>query len=237
MTAPDHWFEPLADHMGRAYLRYSFTKGTEQEVDFLVDALALEPGMRVLDVGCGPGRHAHALGRRGIRVLGVDISARVVELAAEGAPDGVEFLRQDARHLDVGSGFDAAISLCQGAFGLVGPGPDLDVLAGMAAAVRSGGAAALSAFSAYFSLTYQKEATFDPATGIAHEHTEVKDEAGTARSAELWTTCYTPRELRLLLERVGLDVEDIWSVEPGRYGRNAPTIESAELLAVSRKPG
>src|SRR5690349_22699973 len=123
-----HWFEPLAEHMGRAYLRYSFTKGTEQEVDFLVDVLELEPGMRMLDVGCGPGRHAHALGRRGIRVLGVDIAARFVELAAEGAPAGVEFVRQDARRLDVGSGFDAAISLCQGAFGLVGPGPDIDVL-------------------------------------------------------------------------------------------------------------
>ena len=26
-----HWFEALADHVGAAYLRYSFTKGTEQE--------------------------------------------------------------------------------------------------------------------------------------------------------------------------------------------------------------
>ena len=38
-----------------------------QEVDFLVDALGLGPGQRVLDVGCGPGRHAHALARRGHR--------------------------------------------------------------------------------------------------------------------------------------------------------------------------
>ena len=51
---------------GPAYLRNAFTKGTEQEVDFLVDALGLEPGMRVLDVGCGPGRHSLALARRGI---------------------------------------------------------------------------------------------------------------------------------------------------------------------------
>ena len=32
----EHWFEPIADHLGRAYLRYSHTKGTVQEVDHLV---------------------------------------------------------------------------------------------------------------------------------------------------------------------------------------------------------
>ena len=63
-----HWFEDVADHLGPAYLRYSFTMGTEQEVDFLVRTLGLEPGMRVLDVGCGPGRHAIALAKRGIGV-------------------------------------------------------------------------------------------------------------------------------------------------------------------------
>ena len=34
-----HWFEELADHMGDAYLRYSFTKGTVQEVDHIVDVI------------------------------------------------------------------------------------------------------------------------------------------------------------------------------------------------------
>jgi 2-polyprenyl-3-methyl-5-hydroxy-6-metoxy-1,4-benzoquinol methylase len=80
--ARDHWFEDVADHLGEAYLRYSFTKGTRQEVDFLVPALGLEPGMRVLDVGCGPGRHAHELAKRGLRVHGVDVSQRFIDLSS-----------------------------------------------------------------------------------------------------------------------------------------------------------
>jgi 2-polyprenyl-3-methyl-5-hydroxy-6-metoxy-1,4-benzoquinol methylase len=104
MTAPEpappsHWFEPIADHLGAAYLRYSFTKGTVQEVDHLVRVLALLPGMRVLDVGCGPGRHAHELARRGIEVHGVDISRRFVDLAAAAAPHGATFEVLDARAL------------------------------------------------------------------------------------------------------------------------------------------
>ena len=92
-----HWFEPVADHLGSAYLRYSFTKGTRQEVDFVVDHLGLTPGARVLDVGCGPGRHAHELARRGIEVHGVDISETFVELARADAPSGATFERLDAK--------------------------------------------------------------------------------------------------------------------------------------------
>lgn len=82
MTA-DHWFEPIAAHLGRAYLRYSFTRGTRQEVDFIVAALGLEVGDRILDIGCGPGRHALELAERGMRVHGIDISETFVEIARE----------------------------------------------------------------------------------------------------------------------------------------------------------
>jgi SAM-dependent methyltransferase len=234
----DHWFEPLADHLGAAYLRYSFTKGTEQEADFLVDVLGLRPGHRVLDVGCGPGRHAHALGRRGIEVVGIDIAQRFVDLAAVDAPPGVTFRRLDARFLDYDREFDAALSLCQGAFGLVGPGHDVDVLDGMARAVRPGGCVAVSAFSSYFQVRYpQADGAFDVATGVHHERTTLKSEDGRDLEADLWTTCYTPRELRLLLASVGLTVDAVWSVEPGGYARADPTAETPELLVVARQPG
>lgn len=240
MTEHDHWFEPIAEHLGSAYLRYSFTKGTAQEVGFLVDALGLEPGMRVLDVGCGPGRHAHALAERGIAVHGIDISQRFVDLAREGAPTLATFERADARALAFDGGFDAAISLCQGAFGLVGPGADEDVLAGMARALRLGGRIAVSAFSSYFSVKYQATAeggaTFDAAVATATETTEVKDETGAAKQVQLHTTCYTPRELGFLAERAGFAVEGIWSVEPGAYRRDAPTTESAEFLLLALLP-
>jgi SAM-dependent methyltransferase len=236
LSERDHWFEDVADHLGEAYLRYSFTKGTEQEVGFLVEVLGLQAGMRVLDVGCGPGRHAHALSTRGIEVHGIDISQRFIDLARDGAPPGASFERADARSLAFDGGFDAAISLCQGAFGLVGPGADLEVLAGMRRALEPGGRIAVSAFSAYFSVRFQTDAAFDVASGVAHEHTEVRSPAGDAKAVELWTTCYTARELTLLFERAGFVVEGLWSVEPGAYARNEPTIDLPELFVLAQRP-
>ena len=230
-----HWFEGIAEHTGAAYLRYSFTKGTEQEVDFLVDALGLRPGMRVLDVGCGPGRHSNELARRGIHAHGIDISERFVELARAGGD--ATFERLDARALAFDGEFDAAISLCQGAFGLLGGNDDGDVLAGMARAVKPGGRVACSAFSAYFQVRFLEDSTFDADAGVNHERTTVKDEAGTDAEFDLWTTCFTPRELRLLAERAGLAVEHVWSVGPGEYAAVAPTIDSYEFLLVARRPG
>jgi SAM-dependent methyltransferase len=260
-TVGDHWFEELADHLGEAYLRYSFTMGTQNEVEFLVDVLGLSPGDRVLDVGCGPGRHARALGERGIRVLGVDISQRFVDLASQGAPDGVEFRRVDARALPFDEEFDAVISLCQGAFGLAAGGPHVDradggpvtpagllaagaeadpdarVLDGMARALRPGGRLAVSAFSAYFQVRWLEGTdSFDVAAGVNHERTVLRSPEGREVTHDLWTTCFTPRELRLLAARAGLEVRDLWSVTPGEYARRAPDLDHPEFLMVALRP-
>ncbi len=232
----DHWFEPLAEHMSEAYLRYSFTKGTDNEVDFIVEQLGLAPGARVLDVGCGPGRHAHALARRGIEVVGVDISQRFVDLATEHAPPGATFVRGDARALGFDAQFDAVISLCQGGFGLVGD-DDGAVLAGMARGAKGGGAVAFSAFSAYFLLQHLETSdTFDAARGVNTEITEVRDAAGKPLAAELHTSVFTPRELRLLCAAAGLHVRDLWAVTPGGYAANPPDITHPEWLVVATKP-
>ncbi len=138
------------------------------------------------------------------------------------------FERLDARRLPFEGEFDAVISLCQGAFGLAAGGtetaldPDGVVLAGIARALKPGRSLAMSAFSSYFQVRYlQERTTFDAERGVAHEVTSIKDEAGVDAPADLWTTCFTPRELRLLAQANDLVVEDLWSVEPGRLCRRS----------------
>lgn len=246
-----HWFEPLAEHLGEAYLRYSFTKGTVDEVDGILAMTGLAPGSRVLDVGCGPGRHSLELARRGHRVHGVDISPRFVELAAAAAVDeGLDatFAVADARELGLAGEFDLALSLCQGAFGLTaGPGADREalprmeldepVLAGMATAVRPGGTVVVSAFSAYFQVRFEDDRDrFDADLGVNEEPTVLRSPDGEQREATLWTTCYTPRELRLLARAVGLEPVAVHGVTPGRYRPGPAGTDQPEFLLIARSP-
>ena len=234
------WFTEVADFLGPAYLRYSFTKGTDQEVAFLVDVLGLRPGEHcVLDVGCGPGRHAHALANLGIEVHGVDISERFVDLARDGAPANglATFAVGDARALAFDGEFDAVVSLCQGGFGLVGD-DDGEVLRGMARAAKPDGRGrvAFSAFSAYFLVRHlEHQDAFDASSGVNTEVTTLRNDAGEEKEATLHTSCFTPRELRLLCERAGLRTDAVWSVTPGAYERAAPTTDSPEFLVVATR--
>ncbi len=231
------WFNPLADFLGPAYLRNAFTYGTTQEIDFLVDALGLEPGMRVLDVGCGPGRHSLELARRGIVAHGIDLSGTFVELARQAAtPDNLPatFEVADVRYFDTAGNFDALICLCQGGFGLLGGAEDSDLLRGFASHCAPGGRISISAFSAYFAVRWiESDDTFDLATGVNHERATLRDPHGHERQFDLWTTCFTAKELHLLAHAAHLDVDAIHGVTPGDYGARPPTFDRPELLLLA----
>ena len=240
MTAPrEYWFGPVARFLGSAYLRNAFTKGTVQEIDFLCDALGLEPGQRVLDVGCGPGRHALELARRGIDVVGVDASDEFLTLAREHAhSDGLDahFELLDVRELAYAAEFDAAICLCQGGFGLLGGRDEADVFNRIVRAVRAGGRLAVSAFSAAFAVRFlEGDETFDVATGVLHERATVRNAEGREREFDLWTTCFTARELELLAASSGIVVDAVHGVAPGRYRASPPDLAAPELLLLGHR--
>jgi SAM-dependent methyltransferase len=236
-----HWFESVARYLGDSYLKYSFTKGTKQEIYFLVEALPLVGGDRVIDIGCGPGRHCNELAIRGYKAFGIDISATFIEQASASAVEGASFRRLDARllqdEIELHGKFDVAICLCQGAFGvMLDDSDDLDVLRGAAAVLRPGGLLALSAFNSYFSIRHHTDAQFDVDRGVSHERTVLRNPAGEEMETDLWTGCYTPRELRMACSIVGLEVVRIYGVEPGKYGLIEPSVDLPEYLLVARKP-
>jgi ubiquinone/menaquinone biosynthesis C-methylase UbiE len=229
----------VGEKLGESYLRYTFTKGTKQEISFLLELLQLPEGARVLDVGCGPGRHAIELAKAGLAVTGVDVSRRFLEIAAANARSaGVKasFFEVDARQMPFDDEFDAVISICQGGFGLMG-NDDALVLRRMTESAKPGGRVVVTAFSALFEAAHARpDAHFDVDQGVVHEVSQIVTEGGTSDAVDLWTSVFTPRELRLLAIGCGLIPEHVWSVEPGDFQRRAPDLEHPEFLLVARKP-
>ncbi len=234
-----YWFGAVARFLGPAYLRNAFTRGTVQEIDFLWDALDLGHGQLVLDVGCGPGRHSLELARRGVAAAGVDASVEFIELArasAEAEHLSARFDVVDVRDLAYDAEFDAAICLCQGGFGLLGGRDEIDVFRRIVQSVKLGGRVAVSAFHAPFAVCFLEEGeTFDAATGVLHERSTVRNADGDEEVFDLWTTCFTARELELLAVLGGVDVSAIHGVTPGRYRAAAPALDAPELLLVGRR--
>ncbi|MBA3291103.1 MAG: hypothetical protein H0U17_06365, partial [Actinobacteria bacterium] len=58
--------------------------------------------------------------------------------------------------------------------------------------------------------------------GVMHERTVIRSESGAEKEVDLWTSVFTPRELRLLALGVGLVPEAIYSIEPGGLRSQRP---------------
>jgi SAM-dependent methyltransferase len=178
-----------------------------------------------------------------MHVRGIDVSQDFVDIAQQRAAEesltNAEFIRLDARSLgdeaDLQQRFDFAICLCQGAFGLmVDDRQDVQILKGIRKSLKPNGLLVLSAFNAYFSVKHHDGADFDVLGGVSHETTDIRNDLGEVKNVDLWTGCYTPRELRLVFDVAGFDIENISSVEPGCYSAASCSTELPEFLVIAK---
>lgn len=137
-----NWFETFFEGLALEMWRRAMTpEQTAREAAFLAERLRLQPGMAVLDVPCGNGRHALELARRGMAVTGVDLSAGFLADARAANPT-VEWVRGDMRALPWKQRFDAAY--CWGnSFSYFDRGECLRFVRSVAGALKPGGRFAL----------------------------------------------------------------------------------------------
>jgi SAM-dependent methyltransferase len=116
---------------------------TVSEVDRLVRMLQPRGDERVLDLGCGTGRHSLELTRRGFSVVGVELLEANVKVAEEDADAqglSAEFVAADLRELDFEEEFDIVATFNDGGIGYFETeAENLKTFAVIARSLRHGG--------------------------------------------------------------------------------------------------
>ncbi|MDD5174773.1 MAG: class I SAM-dependent methyltransferase, partial [Candidatus Omnitrophica bacterium] len=116
------WYESLFENYARKYDKECYVQGTLGECDFIEQEISHDKSLKIIDIGCGTGRHSIELTKRGYDVTGADLSENQIKRAREKAQEAgvtVDFQIQDARNLSFDGEFDLAIMLCEGGFSLM----------------------------------------------------------------------------------------------------------------------
>ncbi len=201
----------------------------------------------VLDLACGPGRHAVALAKAGFRVTGVDISPSLLEKAASLAQAqnvDVEWVQADMRHFLRPEAFDLAISIFTSFGYFDDKQDDLAVLRNIRRNLRPGGILVMELMGkeilargflpatsedlADGRLLIQRREIFDDWTRIRNQWILI--EGGKATMFRFQHTVYSGQELRDRLLDTGFsDVRLFGGLDGSEYGLNA-----RRLVAVAR---
>lgn len=249
------WYQDLFQNYGISYDSQVYTGGTLGECDFIEAELGHNKQLRILDIGCGTGRHSIELSRRGYQVTGIDLSESMLNRAKEKALAQnleIDFQLQDARQLPFLNQYDAAIMLCEGAFALMETDEmNFLILQNAAKALRPDGKLIFTTLNGLFPLFHSVkdfinksagndsaviESTFNLMTFRENSTLKTQDDSGNKIELQCNERYYVPSEITWLLKTLDFKEIDIYGARLGAYSRHDRlTPEDFEMLIIAQK--
>lgn len=239
------------DSFWRLLAPFMFDQGRWQaaarDAQPLIDLLRLEPGARVLDLCCGPGRFALQLSERGFRVTGIDRTRRYLaeaRLRAKKQKLDLELVLSDMRRFVRPHAFDACISMFTSFGYFEKPADDLRVCRNVLRSLRPGGRFLLQVGGKEWLAREFRPRDWSEAGGaflleerkvtpgwFGMDNRWVLIKAGRAREFRFFLRLYSAAELSDLVKRAGFDRVDVYGgLDGSAYGTT-----SRWLIAVGRK--
>lgn len=250
------WYESLFENYGQKYDNENFTRGTVGECDFIEKETDYNKKIKILDVGCGTGRHSIELTKRGYHVTGVDLSESQLTTAREKAEYDnlkIDFQRHDARNLPFVNEFDLVIMLCEGGFPLMETDEmNFEILKSISRSLNDHGKVIFTTLNGLLPLFHSiekfcnsdakegnasyRDNSFDFMTFRDYNVTEFEDDLGNKKTLECNERYYVPSEITWLLKSLGFKRVDIYGAKLGAFSRNDRlTTEDFEMLVIAEK--
>ena len=237
------FFDAHADH----YEQNGFTKHTVAEVDFIESLYPIFPGSRILDVGCGTGRHSIEFAKRGYCVTGLDLSEGMLSVArtnAQVAEVDVRWVQADATDFTLDEKFDFGLSLCEGGVGLIELGEnaeahDMAIFQSISAALKPNAPFMLTALNGYSIIRQMKDehiqdGRFNPSTMLANYQDEWDLPEGPTIMTIRERLFIAPEVVRML-SASGFIVDNVYGGTAGHWGRRFLSLDEVEAMFVCRK--
>jgi 2-polyprenyl-3-methyl-5-hydroxy-6-metoxy-1,4-benzoquinol methylase len=245
------WYEELFENYADSYDREMFTKGTKGEVDFFEREVNYDKSVKILDVGCGTGRHSIELASRGYNVTGIDLSesqlAKAKRIAAEKGLN-IRFEQMDARDFNFHGEFDLVIIICEGAFSLMETDEmNFRILQNAYNSLKSNGKLIFTTLNGLFPLFHSVKDfinagspggitsgnTFNLMTFRDYSTYEIPDDDGNMRVLHCNERYYVPSEITWMLKSLGFKEVNIYASKLGAFSRNDElTTEDYEMLVI-----
>lgn len=250
------WYEALFENYANKYDEENFTRGTLGECDFIEKEINFNKAIKILDVGCGTGRHAIELSKRGYDLTGIDLSESQLRRAKEKADAQnvkIDFRKLDARKLPFDKEFDLSIMLCEGGFPLMETDEmNFEILKNATRALKDKGKFIFTTLNGLFPLFHSVkdflEASAKEGNAIYDRHSfdlmtfrdqnviQITDDLGNPKELACNERYYVPSEITWLLKTLGFKTVDIFGARLGAFGRNDPlTPEDFEMLVIAEK--
>lgn len=250
------WYETLFENYGEKYDNECFAQGTIGECDFIEKEINHNKTLKIIDIGCGTGRHTIELSKRGYSMTGIDLSESLLERAREKAKQNglkINFLKHDARNLPFNKKFDVAIMMCEGGFPLMETDEmNYEILKNVSQSLKENAKFIFTTLNGLFPIfnsieefcasniddgnaTYHKN-TFDLMTFRDYNITKVEDDNGIEKELECNERYYIPSEITWLLKTLGFTKIEIFGAKLGAFSREDKLkTEDFEMLVIAER--
>lgn len=243
---PTNWRD-FFDLQAPTYDQNAFTKNSAVEVQFILDQVPLAAGARVLDMGCGTGRHLLPFMEKGLEAVGIDFSPEMIRMATEKVDRAGYKARlevADVRVFEESGTFDLVVCLCEGPINLVGHDEDavshaLAIFRKAASNLKLGGHFVFTALNAYAQIRHLKQedadaGAFDPVTMVAQYANEMNTPVG-PQTLLIRERLFLPPEITAMLYHSGFDLQKVLGGTAGEWDDRPLRLDEIEALYIAKK--